>query len=870
MALAGAPNSAVAATSVVALSGNAALGAGQGIAFRSVGNASLNNAGQVMFTGMLTGAGVVPANDESIWRDATLVVREGTAASAAGAGVDFGDLSTSRFNEAGQVAFFSPLTGTGVSVANDGSIWRDGVLIAREGNAAPGLSGITFAFLSSGLNLSDAGHVAFSAALAGSGVTTANDGSLWSNGVLVAREGDFATAAGAGVSFTGSFGTPTVNDVGQTAFTAFLAGTGVTSANDRSLWRNGVLVAREGDAAPVVGGDTAFGILGTPVLNNAGQVAFFSQLTGAAVTAGNNASIWRDGALIAREGDAATAAGPGVAFGDLASPHLNDTGQVAFVSGLTGTGVTSANDSAVWRDGVIIAREGDAAPTAAAGAEITGLGLVDLNNTGQVLYSGVLTGAGVANENNNVVWIGDGVENLQVAREGDSVGSSTFAAIFVGGSSLNDLGQVSYEAILANGNTGVFLFTPEIHYRSAFSSSWDNNSNWTLSLGPAHVHDVFIDPSSSHTVTGPTGAETVKSLTVGGGAGIVTLRLNGGMLTATNGVTVASTGVLTGDGTITSAVTNQGTVRAQNVSIQGGLANNGIVEGSGRINAALANQTNGQVRVATAEHLIVSGSAHSNAGRIEVIGGSAEFNGAVTNQAGTGTITGRNATLRFNDGLANQGSVALSFGISDVFGDINNTGSVINSGSGQVTFYDDVINNGEIRTSTGGASVFFGAVSGAGSFTGTGSVFFEGDLRPGNSPALVVFGGDVALGSASSSLFELGGLTRGSEYDGIDVAGALTLDGTLDIALLNAFDPQAGASFDLFTAETIDGMFLQTLFPNLSGRSWSLALLQDFAGTTDVLRLSVASAVPVPAAAWLFGSGLVGLVGIARKKTGNR
>lgn len=112
---------------------------------------------------------------------------------------------------------------------------------------------------------------------------------------------------------------------------------------------------------------------------------------------------------------------------------------------------------------------------------------------------------------------------------------------------------------------------------------------------------------------------------------------------------------------------------------------------------------------------------------------------------------------------------------------------------GAAAIYDDVINNGEIRTSTGGASVFFGAVAGAGSFTGIGTVFFEGDLRPGNSPAPVVFGGDVALGAASSSLFELGGLTRGSEYDGIDVAGALTLDGTLNIALLNAFDLQAGA-----------------------------------------------------------------------------
>lgn len=866
LTLAGAPGSAAAGTSVIALSGNAAPGTEPGVTFGFVGNASLNNASQVAFTSFLAGAGVTSANNQSIWRDTTLVAREGAAASAAGAGVNFGSLLTPLLNEAGQVAFSSSLTGTGVTTANDEAIWRDGTLIARTGNAAPGLGGVTFSFVSSNLRLSDAGHVVFSATLAGSGVTATNDNSLWSNSRLVAREGNPATAAGAGVDFAGSFGSPVVNDLGELAFTAFLTGTGVTSANDTSIWHDAALVAREGGAAPVAGGGVNFATLGAPVLNNAGQVAFFSALTGAGVTAGNDAAIFRDGALIAREGDAA-AAGPGVAFGHLTNPFLNDAGQVAFNSALTGMGVTTANDSAIWRDGVLIVREGDAAPTAAAGGKFSSLAVADLNNTGQVLYSGFLTGTGVTADNDSALWIGDGIESLQVAREGDLVGSRTIVALGVGGSSLNDLGQVSYEATFTSGS-GVFLFTPDLHYRSAFSSSWDNNANWTLGLGPAHVHDVFIDPSSSRTVTGPTGAETVKSLTVGGGAGIATLRLNGGALSAINGVTVASTGVLTGDGTITSTVTNQGTVRAQNVTVQGGLTNSGIVEGSGRINTALSNQSNGQVRVAATEHLVVSGSAHSNAGRIEVIGGTAEFNGAVTNQAGTGTITGRNATLRFNNGLNNQGSVALSFGISDVFGDINNTGSIINSGAGQVTFYDDVINNGEIRTSTGGASVFFGTVAGAGSFTGTGTVFLEGDLRPGNSPALVVFGGDVALGAASSSLFELGGLTRGSEYDGIDVAGALTLAGTLNIALLNAFDPQAGMSFDLFTAETIDGMFLQTLFPTLPGRGWSVSLLQDFFGSTDVLRLNVASApaVPVPAAAWLLSSGLVGLIAVARRR----
>jgi hypothetical protein len=38
------------------------------------------------------------------------------------------------------------------------------------------------------------------------------------------------------------------------------------------------------------------------------------------------------------------------------------------------------------------------------------------------------------------------------------------------------------------------------------------------------------------------------------------------------------------------------------------------------------------------------------------------------------------------------------------------------------------------------------------------------------------------------------------------------------------------------------------------------------AATPASLTISEASPVPVPAAAWLFGSGLIGLVGVARRK----
>jgi hypothetical protein len=100
---------------------------------------------------------------------------------------------------------------------------------------------------------------------------------------------------------------------------------------------------------------------------------------------------------------------------------------------------------------------------------------------------------------------------------------------------------------------------------------------------------------------------------------------------------------------------------------------------------------------------------------------------------------------------------------------------------GVTTFFDDVVHNGaEMRTAEGSGLVFLGDYTGAGSFTGTGDVFFEGDLRPGNSPDIVTFEGDVFLGTNATSFFELGGLGLG-DFDRFEVAGDFILNGMLDV-----------------------------------------------------------------------------------------
>ncbi|MCA9238405.1 MAG: hypothetical protein KDA44_23190, partial [Planctomycetales bacterium] len=185
---------------------------------------------------------------------------------------------------------------------------------------------------------------------------------------VLVQTGD-APPAGPG-TFTSFLNAPALNDAGQVAFFGFLGGAGVTLANNEGLYRFGnagaVQIARKGDAPPAGPGN--FLSLGSPNLNDAGQAVFVADLGGAGVTSANNVGFYRFGdagtVQIARTGDAAPA-GPGN-FTSLNAPTLNNAGQVAFSAGLSGTGVTPANNEGLFRFGdagsVQIARTGGAAP----------------------------------------------------------------------------------------------------------------------------------------------------------------------------------------------------------------------------------------------------------------------------------------------------------------------------------------------------------------------------------------------------------------------------------------------------------------------------------------------------------------------------
>jgi len=392
----------------------------------------------------------------------------------------------------------------------------------------------------------------------------------------------------------------------------------------------------------------------------------------------------------------------------------------------------------------------------------------------------------------------------------------------------------------------------------------------TFSTGSLVNNGGFTLNSGTFNLTG-------DDLIVGAGGlfgGVLQVSLNQN-INVSNTTTVDGSGLLYLNGGSFSSgnLINNGQVAINGLlsDLGGALGNNGLLNGDGRVSAVLTNNAGGEVQVGSGDTLRFTAAGNSNSGEINLSSGTARFDQDLTNASG-GVIAGR-GTLIAEAGLTNDGDLNLSGGTTDIFGNVNNTstGGIIVTGGSTMTLFDDLVHNGtdKIRVSAGSQLVIFGTASGDGSYEGLGDLWFEGGVSPGNSPAQVSIAGGVTFGLDSSNVMEIAGLARGAEYDAFDVGNTLTLAGELDVVLLDLFAPQLGDSFDLFTAETIAGGFdLLSLAALGGGLGWQLDVLVDaIGGVTDVVRLSVVtSAVPVPAAVWLFCSGLLGLIGIARRR----
>lgn len=371
---------------------------GSGNTFSTFSSSNISDSGQVSFGSLIS-----PQSRAALVRyspqQGSLIAIDNTAAPGTPAANYSGVCSRNgnllappAMNAAGDVSYYSLLnTGSyGLYKTAPGGT----VQVARQNNFVTGLPFVRWAALGTadliGENsssvfptLNDVGINAFFGRLSGSGVTAANENSIWTHSTtlnLRARGGDNPPGFDPGVQFL-NFGNPAINNAGQLAFGAVLAGTGIDQNNDTGIWSNVqgqfAPVAREGDIAPGFGSNfkfTAFRSADSydPIINSNGDVSFVADVTGPGITAQNDSGLWaqRNGllTLLAREGDQAPGTPTGTlfsesTFGDF-FPQMNSLGQLVFKASLAGPGVSTANDQGLWallEDGSVhlLVREGD-------------------------------------------------------------------------------------------------------------------------------------------------------------------------------------------------------------------------------------------------------------------------------------------------------------------------------------------------------------------------------------------------------------------------------------------------------------------------------------------------------------------------------
>jgi autotransporter-associated beta strand protein len=300
------------------------------------------------------------------------------------------------------------------------------------------------------------------------------------------------------------------------------------------------------------------------------------------------------------------------------------------------------------------------------------------------------------------------------------------------------------------------------------------NAN-NISLGSANSFVGF-----SHQGTLNVGANNVTLNSAGYARLGAQTFLTGGTIDAPNGVTLGNGANLLGHGAVNARIAADiGSV----IEADGPLALGDVASPAGFFSG-------GELRT-TQYAVTLNCSARATLGSLTTLG----------NTSNSGTL---NAT---NGLVADFGHAITGFGT------INSTNTLARR---------TIINGLAQGNSMAESLIFTGYVKGVGTFD---NVTFTGTYDPGLSPTLATVG-SIAFGNTNTLVIEMGGTSRGSQYDAIIATGNLTLDGTLAVTLPNGFAPAIGNSFDILDWASLSGTFhtlqLPALDANLMWNSWQL------------------------------------------------
>jgi T5SS/PEP-CTERM-associated repeat protein len=799
-------------------------------------------------------------------------------------------------NVSAYIGFEAGTTGT-VNVIGTDSSWTssDFLILGQDGDARLTVSnGGTVS--SRSMNIGSTGSSTGTVSVAG------NNSSLSSSGMIIGVSGNATIdLSGSGRMSNGDIFDPNTGNAWIAAFSGpgYRSDGAVTVRDYGSIWSNtgSLLVGRGGDGRLDITG-------GGRVNNGSGSVGTFGGAVGAVTVSGAN-STWdnRSSLLVGEYGTGTLQISAGGRVN-------NGSGSVGTFGGAVGT-VTVSGANSTWdnQSSLLVGEYGSGTLDVSAGGRV-------VSNFGYLAYNpysfGLATVSGATWDNSGEMYVGaSGTGRLEIFAGGTVSNTNGWVGTNAGSDGLAIIDASTWT------NNGSLLVGYSGKGRVDISGGGSVTSgSGFLGYNAGSQGAVFVSgPGSNWANAG--------DLSVGGPLGG-----NGSLYANAGGlVTVGGSASVLGSGII--GTRGGGNVSANALNITGGAVDSvsgfigaDIIGQDGWVKAATAATVQGAGSIWTnLLSLFVGGASGgsldvSNAGRINNWEALIAFD---FNTSGTATVSGAGSSWdngsRMIVGNGGNGTLDISNG-----GSVSNTDGYIgylNQGSGEVTVSgganwtnagnlyvggnsSSAAGTGSLAASNGGTVTVGGelkiwdtgtvdlaggtlnttTLSNLGTFNFSGGTLsvdqFIGDLvnnggtlAPGDSPGTTNITGNYSQSIDSVYAVEMGGKGLG-QFDVLNVAGTATLAGTLNATLFNlgggVFNPGLGDSFDILLAEVISGEFdFYTLATLDEGLRWDVSYLADAIGSTDVVRLSV-QAVPIPPAAWLFGSGLLGLIGVARRR----
>ncbi|GAB5561647.1 MAG: hypothetical protein SynsKO_32940 [Synoicihabitans sp.] len=509
--------------------------------------------------------------------------------------------------------------------------------------------------------------------------------------------------------------------------------------------------------------------------------------------------------------------------------------------GLTksGTGTLTLSGANTYTGGTTVSAGTLSGTTTSLQGDITNNATVTFDQASSGTYSGVMSGSGDLTKT--------GTGNLTLSGNHTYTGTTTVNAGALVVATAANLG--SGDIALTNGgdlsvSTSFEATTDRAITIDGAGSTLSSSGHLWLNRAGGTTNSIAITDGGNLTVG------TTLSLADVGSTSIGTLSVSG------TDSSSASTGNLyvgyAGQGTAT--VSNGGTL---STDAQLSLGTTAGSQGTFNLNAGGTLEVGGAGGIAIGAG---TGAFNANGGTIQVTGSNLTSSAPMTLGASTNSTVDTNGLNASLSGiLSGTGSLTKSgAGTLTLSGANTYTGATTIS-AGTLNF----ANSSGSATGTGAVTIANGAfLTGTGSIGGSLIVASGATIAPGNSAGLVTISGDFTLNSGSIINLELGGLTRGTQYDAFDVTGTAMLGGTLNVTIIDDYTPTGESTYNLFDAASVGGTFAAINLPTVTNGTWNTANL----ATTGEISLTV-SAVPEPSTfALLFGLAALGFTGARRRR----